>query len=171
MAKKNVTATIQNDNEFYKLIKITLILVICFATFYGITYFVTKNSNYVTGDGSSPDTIATIQYDKIIVGDIKNQKRDEYYVLLEKADSNDYALYQTYLTQYSSKEDALKVFEVDMNDIFNQDYYAEESNIDTDDMSEFRIKGATLLKIADGSITDFYEGKDAIVEQLKNMIG
>lgn len=170
MAKKNVTATIKNDNEFYKLIKITLILIICFAIFYGITYYVTKNSNYVTGDGSSPDTIATIQYDKIIVGDIKNQKRDEYYVLLEKADSNDYALYQTYLSQYTSKENALKVFEVDMNDIFNQDYYADESNINTEDMSEFRIKGATLLKIKDGSITDFYEGKDAIVEQLKNMI-
>lgn len=170
MAKKNVTATIKNENEFNKLIKIILILILFFAIFYGITYFVSNKQQNIIGNGESQQKIAAIQYDKIIVGDIKNQKRDEYYVFMDKSDSNNYDLYQSYLSNYASKEDAIKVFTVDMNDIFNQDYYAKESNIDTDDMSEFRIKEATLLKIEDGTIVESYEGKDEIVAKLKSMI-
>lgn len=170
MAKKNVTATIKNENELVKLIKVTLILIICFVIFYGITYYVTKNNSNTTGDGSSQEKIAAIQYDKIIVGDIKNQKHNEYYVLLSKTDDNDYALYQSYLNVYNGKEDILKVYEVDMNDVFNRSFYKEESNIYVDDMSEFKINSATLLKVKDGVITESYEGKENIVKQFEDMI-
>lgn len=167
MAKKNVSATIKSDNEFYKLIRIVLLLVILFGIFYGVTYFVTKNQKNTT-DNSTEDKIAAIQYDKILVGTIFNQKRNEYYVLLDKQDSNDYTLYNSYATTYASKEKALKVFTVDMNDSFNKEFYGEESNI-TEELSEFKINKATLLKIKDGSIVEQYEGKDSIVNHMKEL--
>ena len=170
MAKKNVTATITNDNEFYKLIKVTLILLICFGIFYVVTYFVTKNNTNVTGNGSAQEKLATIQYDKIVLGDIKNQNRSEYYVLLDKMDSNDYNLYQIYMNTYSNKEGALKIFQIDMNDVFNRDYYASKSHLNLEDMSKFRIKGATLLKIKNDKIISHFEGKDQIVKEFKSII-
>lgn len=170
MAKKNVSATIKNDNEFYKLIKVTLILIICFGIFYVVTYFVTKNNANITGNGSTQEELATIQYDKIVLGDIKNQNRSEYYVLLDKMDSNDYNLYQIYMNMYLTKENALKIFQVDMNDVFNRDYYADETNLNLEDMSKFRIKKATLLKIKNGEIISHFEGKDQIVKEFKSII-
>lgn len=57
-----------------------------------------------------------------------------------------------------------------MNDVFNRSFYKEESNIYVDDMSEFKINSATLLKVKNGVITESYEGKENIVKQFEDMI-
>lgn len=172
MAKKNVSATLQNENELYKLLKIVLILVVCFGILYGITYFVTKNQNNTNGDGSSQDKIAAIQYDKILVGMLLTQKRDHYYVLLDKTDDQYYGLYQSYLSTYGNKDNALKVYTIDMNDPFNKDYWKEESNVDVDadEITEFKVKEVTLVEVENGRIINYYEGRDNVKNQLEELI-
>lgn len=169
MAKKNISATIQNENELYKLAKIFLILVVCFGIFYGITYFVTKNQNHTNGDGSSQEKLATIQYDKILVGTLLKQKRDHYYVLLDKVDDQYYNLYESYILAYTQKEDALKVYTIDMNDTFNKSYWSEESNIYTDHISDFKVKEVTLLEIENNHIINSYEGHANVKTKLQEL--
>lgn len=169
MAKKNVSATIQNENELYKLVKIFLILIVCFGIFYGITYFVTKNQNHTNGDGSSQEKLATIQYDKILVGTMLTQKRDHYYVLLDKMDNQYYGLYESYIAAYTQKENTLKVYTIDMNDTFNKNYWASESNIDVDDIIDFRVKEVTLVEVENGQMTNHYEGHESVKTKLQEL--
>lgn len=167
MAKKNVNATIKTENEVYKLIKMILILVVLFLVFYMITYFVTKNQKNNV-DNIVNDRIAAIQYDKILVGTMLNQKRNEYYVLLDKQDSDDYKLVSLYIDAYSNKEGALKVFTIDMNDPLNKSYYKNDVNI-TDDLDSFSINEITLIKVKDGNIISSYQGKDDVIKIVKEI--
>lgn len=157
-----------NANEMTRLIVVFLIVVGVFLVFYVITNFIKSGSSSST---DSDDSVAVIQYDEILVGEILNQNRDMYYVLATLEDDPNLSLYVSYVGSYTASEDASKVYTVDLSSVFNNQFVADESDFDIDEVKDIKFKEATLLKVENEQITEYYEGKDEIVEILKELIG
>lgn len=170
-AKNHMNAQITNSNgELSKLLKIFCGLIICFFIAWGITYMIVeKKGKSSSGDSSASDRVAAIQYDKILVGTIMKQNRNEYYVLLDKTTNQFYALYESYLSTYSSKENALKIYTIDMEDPLNKKYYGESANIDVENLETFKVSTVTLLHIKDNEVIEFFEGNETVLQKLKEL--
>ena len=162
-SKKIKNVTIDEGNEVTRLFKIILILILIFAVFVGITYFVTRPKD------SDTEQETEIQYQEILVGEIWN-KGGEYYVLLGHEDDQYLSLYTTYLDLYGQENEDSIYYVTNLDSVFNKKYVAEESNLYTENPSEIRFKGATLLKIKDGKVVEGYEGYDDIMTYLKELV-
>lgn len=165
--KKNVSIG-SNDNEMSKLIILILIVAAVFVVFYIITLFVTKEDKDSNSTEQSYE--ATIQYEKILAGNILSQKPSEYYVLVYFSDDQYVPLYENYLTYYTMvKEDAVPYYTVDMDDVFNNEFVSEESNLNVSVAKDFKFKQTTLLRIIDGKVISTYETKDDITGKFGRM--
>lgn len=146
-------------------IKIILIILVIVCVFSLITSFVTNKKNNKNNSNE-----VTIQYKEIIAGNILNVSNDEYYVLLEFENDNYNTLYETYLTNYASKEKALPYYKVDMSKGFNKSYIStDKPNLDTDISSELKFTETTLLKIKSKKIVEKYYANDAIIKALEQL--
>ena len=146
-------------------IKIILIILVIVCVFSLITSFVTNKKNNKTNSNE-----VTIQYKEIMAGNILNVSNDEYYVLLEFENDNYNTLYETYLTNYASKEKALPYYKVDMSKGFNKSYIStDKPNLDTDISSELKFTETTLLKIKSKKIVEKYYTNDAIIKALEQL--
>ena len=109
-----------------------------------------------------------IQYDEILMGRIFVQNNNEYYVLIiDKEDENNY---QTYLTSYKEKENALRFYTVDLGNAFNKNYKADTSKLDTSEIKELKVKETTLVRIKERKIEESFEGKTKVIEKLGELI-
>lgn len=156
-----------NSNELKKLVTIFVVVVVIFAIFYVLTVVIKNNKSSQPKENNS---VAVIQYDEILVGEILNQNQDAYYVLATEEDDNNISQYQSYIDNYKSNENSLKVYEVNLSSVFNKKYMSENSDFDFNQLSEIKFSTATLLKIEDGKLTEYYEGKEEITEYLEDLI-
>ncbi len=155
------------DMEVKKLIIFIVIIVVLFGAFYIISQFVDRSEDSTT---STQDEAAVIQYDEIILGTLLEQSDGSYYVLVSDPESGQtQGVYEVYKSAYTSKEDALKVYTSDITSPFNQKYKADESNFEIDTISDLRIKGDTLIKVEDHQLTEYFEGKEEIINELKRI--
>lgn len=160
--KKIYTSETKMGINYIKIILIILVIVCVFSL---ITSFVTNKKNNKTNSNE-----VTIQYKEIIAGNILNVSNDEYYVLLEFENDNYNTLYETYLTNYASKEKALPYYKVDMSKGFNKSYIStDKPNLDTDISSELKFTETTLLKIKSKKIVEKYYTNDAIIKALEQL--
>ena len=90
---KKTNENIVSTNELTNLIKIIVIVCVVLLAFYFITVFVNKKAK--TNTNNNEDTVAIIQYDKIMVGEILNRPQTEYYVLVKNSDDINSNLYQS----------------------------------------------------------------------------
>lgn len=130
--------------------------------FYGITILINDNKKeepIINNDSTE------IQYSEIIVGDIYNQKENEYYVLAYTDSSNS----QTYISkanEYIYDNDSNKLYFINLINAFNKKYLSTESNFE----NKFpTFKGNTLLKISNGSIVEIYEAEQ-ITDKIDELI-
>ena len=160
--KKIYTSETEMGINYIKIILIILVIVCVFSL---ITSFVTNKKNNKTNSNE-----VTIQYKEIMAGNILNVSNDEYYVLLEFENDNYNTLYETYLTNYASKEKALPYYKVDMSKGFNKSYIStDKHNLDTDISSELKFTETTLLKIKSKKIVEKYYTNDAIIKALEQL--
>ena len=162
-------STISTDNEMSKLLILILVVALIFALFYVITLFATKNDN--SGENNNNEDLnSTIQYEKILAGNILSQKDSEYYVLVY-FNSDEYVnLYKNYLVYYASKAtNPVPYYQVDMDDVFNKLYISEKSNLNVSNSSDFRFSQTALLRVKDSKVISSYEGKDQIEGKLGRM--
>lgn len=160
--KKIYTSETEMEINYIKIILIILVIVCVFSL---ITSFVTNKKNNKTNSNE-----VTIQYKEIMAGNILNVSNDEYYVLLEFENDNYNTLYETYLTNYASKEKALPYYKVDMSKGFNKSYIStDKPNLDTDISSELKFTETTLLKIKSKKIVEKYYTNDAIIKALEQL--
>jgi len=157
-------------NENYNLKQLLIIMFIIIAillVFYGITIIVTEKQ--VTKNENNDITEeATIDYDTILVQDLYNQNEDSYYVLASLIDDTNVLSYQSSISDYEIKENALKVYEIDLSSAFNKKYLDEESNFE----GKYPVfKETTLLKIENKAIKDVYEGNEDINTILELLTG
>ena len=165
---KKINSMISTDNEMSKLIILILVVAFIFAVFYIITLFVTKNDDNKNDDSKEQSTEATIQYD--LAGNIFSQKDDEYYVLAYFKNDKYVDYYKSYLAYYKDKvENAVSYYFVDMDDVFNNDFIAEKSNLNVSDVKKLKFSQTALLRISDGKIVSSYEGNENITGKLGRM--
>lgn len=174
MSKKNKTKefkdrkkiSITGNSEVDNMIKIFSLVLIIFLIFFGITYLlVDKNKK---DDDSAVGK--EIQYKVIMAGRILDMPEKSYYVYVINKDDPYNKLYNEYLSDYSSKNDALPYYEVDLSDSFNKDYVSEESKLNVTKVEELKFSKSSLLKIEDGKIVLAVDEKDKIVEHLKSLL-
>lgn len=153
------------DNEMINLIKILVIVCAVLLVFYFITVLVNKKDDNNT---YSENTTATIQYDKILVGQILNRDEKDYYVLVEKENDQYNSLYNYYLSSYDGENKNFKYYTVDLSDVFNGNHVGEQTVV-TGDVANFKFASTTLLRIKNGKATKVYTERDAIVSYLENL--
>lgn len=145
------------QKESMKNLIITIaIIVITLLVFYLITAIITnKKENEKNNQNNSGETI--IDYETILVSDIYKQSHEAYYILASMPDDKKTSTYQSDLTTYGKKENALPVYKVDLSSALNKNYISEN----TDLTGKYPIfSETTLLKIENGTITENYQGED-----------
>ena len=173
MAKKKVNKKVNKknsvvtSNELVNLIKIIVIVCVVLLAFYFITVLVNKKTK--SNAFGNDDSVAVIQYDKIIVGEILNRPENSYLVLVKKEDDVNSNLYQSYLSIYSGKENALRLYNVELGEVFNLNYIGDVTILDNG-IENYKFSDTTLIKISDGNISESYVGLEAIEDYLKELI-
>ena len=162
--KKIKDVTVNDDNEVARLVKLVIGVVVFVLVFYAITALLTNK------DKKSEDKKTEIQYTEILVGELWSQKGSYYVFASKMEDDQTEKLYEAYLELYHSKHTNDSYYIIDLRNVFNRNYVAEESNLSVGNHSEIRFKGDTLLKVVDGAITETYEGREAIINHLNSVM-
>lgn len=166
---------IKEEVESYSL-KNLIIIILIVALVFGIFYFITtlfvhptKNSN------TSDNTNYEVEAGTIPLNHLLDRNENEYYVIAYKTSSNNilsqvnyFEIYQKYISNYSSKDDSLKFYKVDLNDIINKNYLSDEANI-TNSLEQLKLNDETLFKIVDGKISEYYIGYNEIIKELSQL--
>ena len=97
-----------------------------------------------------------IQFDEILMGSILNRTEDKYFVFVRDADFVGNMAYEQLV---SMNEGNYRYYTVDLNNIFNREYQAEENNFDQNNL---QFKTSTILVIENGEIIEFLADKDAV---------
>lgn len=179
--KKEATKELTLGEEFKKFIKsdigsligIILIIVVVMTGFFFITDFI-KKLNKVDEELVMENDI---QYDEILISNILKQPNGTYYVLMydkgdESYDSNDIYVetFNLYLNTYKGKENALRVYTVDLSQKFNEIYVTEEdSNLLVTNINDFKVKTTTLIKVENNKVVSAYETPNSIIEHLSSL--
>ena len=154
------------DTDIFKVIYIVLGVICIFCIFYLITVFVLNKDENTT----KTDEEVEISLDTTIVGRSFSMPEDKYYVLYY--DAKDEAVSEEYSSTitnyiYSTSEDNVKLYTVDMSDALNKKYVSEESKSMPEKVSDIAIKGTTLMVIEKGKVVEYTEDKTRIEELLK----
>ena len=167
--KKTENISISNDkNEFKRLLKIILIVSAIFIVFYGITILVTKQEKNTIKNENKTSEKAQIQYDNIMIGTMLNHG-GEYYVLIENSDDIRLTEYNSLIENIKNVEDSTTIYKANLTDSFNKPYIGKEEKYYVNDISEFKVKETTLVKIKDGKIEAAFDNYNAIKNKLKEL--
>lgn len=154
------------DTDISKVIYIILGVVCVFCVFYLLTLFVLNKDDNTT----KTDEEVEISLDTTIVGRSLSMPEDKYYVLYYDAkDETVSEEYSSTITNYiySTSEDHVKLYTVDMSDALNKKYVSDESKPMPEKVSDIAIKGTTLMVIEKGKVVEYTEDKTRIEELLK----
>lgn len=155
---KSINYESNDTKEIKSLIIITVVVVVIAVGLFFLT-------NYLNNKKTSNNT--KIDYDTCIVGNMFNRPYNEYYVFLYSSTDKNASTYKGLITSYKDKDDALKIFYVDMNDKFNAAYLSEASNKKPTDVNEVKIKESALILIKDGKVEKYYESLEDYKNTLK----
>lgn len=148
------------NDEMSKLANIFIAVSIVFIIFYLITVFVTNRPK------AKVPEIVNIQYEEILGGSIFNKNEESYYVLAYEKTNINNDMYQYFLSAYRGDVTSLKVYIVDLSNIFNKPFIKENSSFDEENIS---FKEDTLLKVSKGKVIETFEGRDNIVSQFEKL--
>ena len=152
-----------------KMIMIVVILVVLFFVFYFITTLVINPSE----NENQTNEITEIDKTKITINHLLDRNESEYYVLatmesMYPHEINYKEIYNKYINDYTSKDNALKFYSVDLDDALNKSYLGEKMNI-TNKLVDLKINDEVLFKIKNGKIENYYVGNSKIVDFLSNL--
>ncbi|MBP3766584.1 MAG: hypothetical protein J6G98_05330 [Bacilli bacterium] len=153
-----------------ELITFIIIILVVLGIFYGITVLVTnkKNNTKSSDTSTSTEENTKIDYEKILAQNALSQKDENYFVYAYTNSDENVSTYNNDLVTYKNKEDALKVYYVELDNAFNKNNFASESNFED---GKVIFKATTLLKVNNGSIVEKYETKEEITNALTSLKG
>ena len=165
MAKMNLT---EEQKEVKNLIIIILIVVALLGLVYLFSRaFISKDLfNKKKDDTTSSEKAKDVDfnYTKIIVGELLNRPYNEYYVFAFDSEDDMAFDYTNMINSYGTNK--TKMFQLDLNDGLNKKYKAEESNPTATEIKDLKFGEVTLIKVKNGKIAKYIEGKDAIRSEL-----
>ena len=144
--------------NFKNLFKLIIISGIIFGVFYLATaLFMTEELDWFKKEEETTNTDTTQSVaNTILAKEALSQKEDTYYVY-----------FYDYTDEVSSVSTSIKsikdkVYKVNTKDGFNSNYVSEDTNKDATNIDELKVKALTLIKVVDGTIVEYYEGKEEI---------
>ena len=157
--KKNLKKVEEEIDESYSL-KYKIIVVSCviifLALFYLLAVHITNKNSASNSSNNTNETSTTSDYSEILFGSTFNSDLSSEL--------------NTTVTDYSTKDDSLTIYTVDMSNMYNKAYVTEEdTNKTPSNIDELRINGPTLIKITNGEVTSYVEGTESIKEYLLNL--
>lgn len=169
--KKIVENTKAHYNEdVVRIVKIVAIVIICFA----IIYFLTA---IINGEifGKKQEEEVEIQKVEILMGETFEKKDSEYLIVYYDFEDKLYSsLYSMLVENYNSYNSDVPMYKVDLSTNFSKNYMAveeESSNTNPTNLSNLKIKGATLIRIKDKKVIKYIEGKSNIKSYIDSLIG
>ncbi len=160
-----------NETYSFKTMIITIIiLIIVFLLFYLITTLVVKPNS---DNKEYNDSMTEIDDTKITLNHLLDRNKEEYYVLatmksMYPSDVNYNEIYDKYITDYSSKENALDFYKIDLDDALNKNYVGNDLNI-TESLENMKLNNEILFKIKNGKIDSYYVGNSKIINVLSSL--
>jgi len=148
-----------DNSEFGQFIIIMLVIIAVVVMLWLVNFL--RNNKDVEEQINEP----SVQYSQVIVGNMLDQKYDEYYVIAYEEDENKKELIDYLMSSNISSS----YYTLDLTDAHNLSSFGPESNFKSESIAEIKFKGTTLLKVKKGKIEKAYEGSDAIVEHLKSL--
>lgn len=162
-SNKNVSDADYDIKKF--LIILTILIVVVVGLYFLSNAIVNKRDN----KESNVNTNITISYDALNVGMIFNRPYDEYYVIAYDSTIDDAIVYSTLITNYTKKENSIKIYYCDLNKIVNKDYKSKDgkSNPNASSVQELSFNEVTLLKIRNKKVVNYIDNIDQIKSTLK----
>ena len=161
--KKNNEIIKEEYNNMFSVkstILTILIVGIIFVLFYLLSGFITGRSYKYNRNKVD----ASISYEEIMAGSTFNMNKDSYVVVFYYREDDSELTNQ--ISIYGSRE-GNSIYYVDLKNGINKYILDDNSNRNATNASELRVTNPTLIKIEDGFITEFIEGKDNIINYLK----
>ena len=109
-----------------------------------------------------------VRYENIIIGTMLN-KSGTYYVLIEEDEDIRLDEYESLVESVNANPESSKIYKANLTDSFNKGYLGKEENYYVTDISEFKVKETTLVKVSDGKIDSVYDNYDAIKNKLTEL--
>ena len=154
------------DNEVGNLIKIILIITGVVLVLYLVTLVYLKKDEVKEEEN---EITATIQYEEILGSKLLSQSPKEYYVFAYKEDDLYLTSYNIYIGNYQHKENSKKVYRMNLDLGFNEQYVGEKSNLKGGKVEELKFADTTLIKVKKKKVVEVYEGKEKILEHLRSI--
>ena len=163
---KNEKQEKKQDNYFIFITTLAILLIVFLLSYFGLGIFYTKEIDLKKDTKEEKEEIS-IDNKVIMAGQIFDQAKDEYYVLIYDT-TDKVSSISTYKSMYESKEDAKEIFVVDSSKKFNSKYLTDkDSNKNPNSVEDLKIISPTLIKINNKKVTEYVEGEDNIVNIFK----
>ena len=108
-----------------------------------------------------------VNYNKTLIGSMLNLSSEEYYVMLVDLEAQDAIYYTGLIDSYKDNKEALSIYLADLNNPLNKTYISNEANLETSDLTKFKVQGPTLVKIKNGKITKSLTKAEEMAKELK----
>ena len=170
MNKNSIYGKANYNEDVVKIVKILVVVVLVLGLVYLGTAILTGEINL--GKETKEEAEVEIQYEEIIAGEILNRIDTEYYVLLFNFTSDDATNLLTLKDSYSHVNNSLPVYIVDLDKKFNSiltPLENEEIIEIPSNVSDLRVKDATLLKVKGGKVISRVTTFDNIEETFNSL--
>ena len=175
MAGKKKTKRIKKEKyqteeqlEIKRFIRILIILIVLVLGVYLFTrLFVTKD---LLNKEKEQETITpgVINYDVTTIGAMFNKAEKEYYVIMYDSKDLNAIYYSGLISTYKRNKAALKIYFADLNSEFNKKYInKEEININTEDLTQFKVGNLALLKIKNNKVIKALSNEEDVSKELE----
>ena len=154
-AIENKESKINLENESTKFIVI-LLCIVAFIAMLWLVDSLRKNKN----EENKNDSVASINYSEVIVGNMLDQKPEKYVVYAYNSEKN--ATVEYLLTLVGSN------YKLNLELANNKIAVAEKSNF-KGTIDQIKFKGETLLAIEKGKIVKTFEGNEEIIKYLESI--
>ena len=162
---KKETTIKPNNLEVKKIIKYSVVVLLCLLGVYLLTVYITKNSTDPVRKVGINNT--TIQYDEILAGTSFTQKPSDYIVLFYNSKDDTDNKYVNLRSEYSIKEDSVNIYYVDLNNSLNSWCVSDSDNSKVDKVEDLKIANPTLIRFIDHEVSEYITGYENIANYLQ----
>lgn len=165
--KKEAGKKVENassNSELRQLLTLIVVIVVILLLVYVVSSLL-KGKDYSSIFDNSLD-VSEIQYDEVLVGTMLKQKEEVYYVLVIDDEDPYQKNLNTYFDNYIGLEYDMRIYKVDLSNIFNRSSKSEEASYS----DELKFNTSVLMKIENGSIEEVIDDSSEIANKMIEMI-
>lgn len=155
----------EDENEIIRFFIILAVVVIITLGFYLFTKNVVKKVNV-----NRPDAVTqgSIDYSTVTVGTMLGKPDSEYYVMVYDNEDTLAPTYKYVVNVYEEDEEKLPVYFIDLGNALNKKYVSKDGNgnASAKKINELSFGKVTLIKVENGKIANYFDGIEAIKEEL-----